>query len=125
MCWSLLLIKLQASGLQKRVFPVTIAKCIKSNCFYRSLPSAAVYCSNQSKIIQHITASNSQGQNATLFNRSQGLCNATKSEIHRGFSNRILRNFRKAPFQNNFGGLLLKRKQTKKRTRSDTPRFRF
>ena len=85
MCWSLFLITLQAWVLQQRVFPTTIAKFIKSNCFYRSLPLAAFYCNNQSKIIQEITASKFQGEHATLLNRYQSLCPATKSEITVGF----------------------------------------
>ena len=54
----------------------------------------------------------------------KGLCPATKTEIHRGFSNGILRNFRAASFENNFGRLLLKRRQ-RRRTCSDPCGFRF
>ena len=103
MCCCLFLLKLLASGLQQRIFPVTIAKFIMKKCFYRSLLLATFYCSNQTKIIQEITASKFQGKHATLFNIYQGLCPATKSGIHRGFSNGILRHFRKASFQNNLG----------------------
>ena len=101
---------------------MTIAKCIKNNFFY-SL--AAFDCSSQSKTFQEITASELQGQHATLFNGYEGLCPATKAEMHRGFSNGILQNFRKASFENIIGGLLLKGIQRRKRTRSNPCGFRF
>ena len=55
----------------------------------------------------------------------KGLCPATKTEIHRGISNGILWNLRAASFKNNFGELLLKRNQRRRRTRSDPCSFRF
>ena len=58
------------------------------------------------------------------FTRYEGLCPVIKTKIHCGFPNGILRNFRAASFENNFGGLLLKRKQ-RRRTRSDPCGFRF
>ena len=108
-----------------KIFLVTVAKFIKNNFFYRSLPLAPFDCSNLSEIFQEITASKFQAQHATLFNIYESLCPATKAEIPRGFSNGILQNFRQASFENNFGGLLLERKQRWRRTRSDPRGFRF
>ena len=42
-----------------------------------------------------------------------------------GVSNGVLQNFRTATFENNFGRLLLKRKQGRRRTHSDPFGFRF
>ena len=47
---------------------------------------AAFEYSNQSKIFRERTASKFQGQHAKQFNRCEGLCLATKTEIHQGFS---------------------------------------
>ena len=80
---------------------------------------AACDYSNHSKIFREITTLKFQGQHGIQFNRYEGLCPATKIEIHRRFSNGILRDFRAASFENNFGGLLLKRKQRWGRTRSE------
>ena len=79
----------------------------------------------KSKIFREITASKCQGQHATNLNRYGGLCPETKTEIHCEFSNGSLQNFRAASFKNNFGGLLLKRKQRRRRTCSDPCGFRF
>ena len=64
---------------------------------------AAFDCINQSKIFREITAWKFEGQHATQLNRYEGLCPATKTEIHRGFSNGILRNFRAASRINSGG----------------------
>ena len=124
MCWSLFLITLQAWGLQQRVFPATIVKFIKSNCFYRSLPLAAFYCSNQSKIIQEITASKFQGEHATLLNRYQSLCPATKSEITAGFPMEFWEILEKLPSKVILVGCFWKENR-RRRTCSDPLGFRF
>ena len=89
---------------------MNVAKFLRTAFFYRTPPLAAFDYSNQSKIFRETTASKFQGQHATQFNRYEALCPATKTEIYRRFSNGILRNFRAASFENNFGILLLKRK---------------
>ena len=89
---------------------MNVAKFLRTAFFYRTPPLAAFDYSNQSKIFRETTASKFQGQHATQFNRYEALCSATKTEIYRRFSNGILRNFRAASFENNFGVLLLKRK---------------
>ena len=66
--------------------------------------------SYQSKIFREISALKFQQQHAAQF-RYDGLCSETKTEIHCGC---FLRNFRTATFENNFGGLLLKKKQRKR-----------
>ena len=104
---------------------MNVAKFLRTAFFYRTPPLAAFDYSNQSKIFRETTASKFQGQDATQFNRYEALCPATKTEIYRRFSNGILRNFRAASFENNFGGLLLKRKQRRRRTPSDPCGFRF
>ena len=101
------------------------SKIFKNSFFYRKPPLAAFDYSNQSKIFQEITASKFQGQHATQFNRYEGLCPATKTEILCGFSNEILQSFRATSFENNFGGLLLKRKQRRKRMHNDPCGFKF
>ena len=117
--WSLFLIKLQTWGLQQKCFPVNIGK------FLRTTPLAAFDYGNQSKIFREITASKFQGQHAKQFNSYEGLYLATKTKTHRGFSNGTLRNFRAAIFENNFRKLLLKRKERRRRTRSDSCGFMF
>ena len=94
-----------------KVFSCEYCKVFKNSFFYRTTPLVTFDYCNQSKIFREITGSKFQGQHATHFNKHEGLCPATKTEVHRGFSNGILRNFKAATFENNFGGLLLKRKQ--------------
>ena len=48
-----------------------------------------------------------------------------KQKSTAGVSNGILRSFRTATLENNFGGLLLKGNQRRRRTRSDPRRFMF
>ena len=56
--------------------------------------------SNQSKVFQEITASKFLGHHAAQFNccRSEGLCPATKTEIHLGIFHGILGSFRTVTF---------------------------
>ena len=124
-CWSLFLVKLQAWGLQQRYFLVNITKFLRTAFFIEHLRWLLLIYSNQLKIFWEISASKFQGQHATQFSRYEGLCPATKTEIHCGFSNGILQKFRAASFKNNFGGLLLKRKQRRRRMCSDPCGFRF
>ena len=65
---------------------------------------AASGCSDQPKIFREMSASKFQGQHATQF-RYDGLCSATKTEIHHGC---ILRDFRTGTLGNNFGGCFWK-----------------
>ena len=88
--------------LPTKVFSCKNYKTFKNNFFNRTPRLAAFDCSNQSKIFREITASKIQGQHATQFNRYEGQYAATKTEIHRGFFNGTLRNFRSASFENNF-----------------------
>ena len=87
---------MQAWGLQQRCFPVNNAQFLRTAF------------SIKSKIFREITASKCQGQHATNLNRYGGLCPETKTEIHCGFSNGSLQNFRAASFENNFGGCFWK-----------------
>ena len=88
------------------MFSCEYCEVFKNSFFYRTPPVAAFGCSNQSKILREITASKFQGQHDAQFNfcRYIGLCPATKTKIHRGCYHGILRNFRTATFENNFGG---------------------
>ena len=72
----------------------------KNSFFYRTSSVAVSDYSNQSKIFREITASKFQGQHAEQFNfyRYEVICPATKTEIHRRFSNGILRDSRTANF---------------------------
>ena len=107
------------------VFSCEYCKSFKNSFFYRTPLLGAFDYSNNSKIFRKTTASKFQGQHATQFNRYESLCPATKTEIHCRFFNEILRNFRGASFENNFGGLLLKRKQRRRRLCSDPCGFKF
>ena len=93
---------------------MNITKFLRTAFFIEHLRWLLLIYSNQLKIFWEISASKFQGQHATQLSRYEGLCPATKTEIHCGFSNGILQNFRAASFKNNFGGLLLKRKQEEK-----------
>ena len=66
----------------------------KNSFFYKK--KAAFGYRNQSKIFREITASKFQGQHVAQFNKYEVQCPATKTEIHGGFSNGILRDFRTA-----------------------------
>ena len=59
---------------------MNIAKFLKNSFFYRSVDTFGY--NNQSKIFREISASKLQGQHAAQF-RYDGLCSATKTEIHR------------------------------------------
>ena len=108
-----------------KVFSCEYCKSFKNSFFYGTPPFAAFNYSNQLKTFPEKTASKFQGKHATQFNRYEGLCPANQTEIHRGFSNGVLRNFRVASFESNFWGLLLKRKERRRMTRSDPCSFRF
>ena len=90
LCWSLFLIKLQAYNSIKRRFHPTqkfsyeYCKIFKK-VLYKQLQVATFGYSNQSRIFQEITTLKFQGQQASQFTfcRYEGLCPATKSEIHR------------------------------------------
>ena len=89
LCWSLFLIKLPArkfikKGLQQRIFPVNIANFLWT-FLYKTPPFATFAYSNKSKKFQEITTLKFQGQHASQSNFSthEGLCPATKTEIHR------------------------------------------
>ena len=102
-------------------------KIFKQSFFYKTLPVTAFSYSNQWKIFWEITALKFQGQHAAQFNfnRYEGLCPPTKHKSTAGVSDGILQNFRTATLENNFWGLLLKRKQRKKRMHSNPCTFRF
>ena len=93
-----------------KMFSCECCKMFKNRFFYKAPPLVAFVYSNKLKIFREIAASKFQGQHATQLNRYEGLCPATKTEIRRRFFNGILPNFRAASFENNFEGLLLKRK---------------
>ena len=71
-------------------------------------------CDNQSKIFRKINASKFQGQHAPQFSfyRYEGLCPATKTEIHKVLEQLLLIT-------------ILKRKERRRRKRSDPCDLRF
>ena len=81
-----------------KVFSCEYCKSFKNSFFYGTPPLAAFNYSNQLKTFPEKTASKSNG---------------------------VLRNFRVASFESNFWGLLLKRKERRRMTRSDPCSFRF
>ena len=112
---------MQAWGFQQRFF-LWIFHIFKEQLF---LSNTYIGCFWLQQSIEDISSSKFQGQHAAQFNRYENLSPATKTEMHRRFFNGILRNFRGTSFENNFWGLLLKRKQRRRRTRSDPCGFRF
>ena len=89
LCWSLFLIKLQAYNFIKKEIPTqefSYEYCkIFKKVLYKTLPVATFGYSNQSRIFQEISTLKFQGQHASQSNfyRHEGLCPATKTEIHR------------------------------------------
>ena len=96
---------------------------MQHRCFYRTLSVAVSDYSNQSKIFREITASKFQGQHAEQFNfcRYEAICPAAKTEIHRRFSNGVLRDFRTATFGNNFFGKTASEKKTEEEKDGQRP----
>ena len=103
--------------LQHRHFPVNITKFLRT-AFFKEHPWWLL-------LVTRINRTKFQGQHAAQFNfcRYEGLCPATKTEIHRGCFH--LPNFRTTTFENIFWELFLKRKQRRRKTRSDPFVFRF
>ena len=102
----------QVTGLRAptKMFSCGYCKMFKNRIFYKAPPLDAFVYSNKLNIFREKAASKFQGQHATQFNRYEGLCPATKTGIRRRFFSGILPNFRAVSFENNFEGLLLKRK---------------